>query len=124
MAKKKKNSKLTGAQIEVMNVVWQHGHATVAQVWEALKEEKNLARNTIQTTLVRLEQKGYLRHRKKGNAFVYYPTDERSNTLRSMLKNLVNVAFEGSTAGMVMTCLLYTSPSPRDATLSRMPSSA
>ena len=24
----------------------------------------------------------------------------------------------------VMTCLLYTSPSPRDATLSRMPSSA
>ena len=28
------------------------------------------------------------------------------------------------TAGMVKTCLLYTSPSPRDATLSRMPSSA
>ena len=32
-----------------------------------------------------------------------------------------------SGAGMVqvvMTCLLYTSPSPRDATLTRMPSSA
>ena len=27
-------------------------------------------------------------------------------------------------AAMSMTCLLYTSPSPRDATLSRMPSSA
>ena len=26
--------------------------------------------------------------------------------------------------GVVFTCLLYTSPSPRDATLSRMPSSA
>ena len=26
--------------------------------------------------------------------------------------------------GAVLTCLLYTSPSPRDATLSRMPSSA
>ena len=26
--------------------------------------------------------------------------------------------------GMDITCLLYTSPSPRDATLSRMPSSA
>ena len=26
--------------------------------------------------------------------------------------------------GLVSTCLLYTSPSPRDATLSRMPSSA
>ena len=27
-------------------------------------------------------------------------------------------------AGNIVTCLLYTSPSPRDATLSRMPSSA
>ena len=27
-------------------------------------------------------------------------------------------------SGYVLTCLLYTSPSPRDATLSRMPSSA
>ena len=26
--------------------------------------------------------------------------------------------------GILLTCLLYTSPSPRDATLSRMPSSA
>ena len=29
-----------------------------------------------------------------------------------------------SSVDCVMTCLLYTSPSPRDATLSRMPSSA
>ena len=29
-----------------------------------------------------------------------------------------------SNAGGLGTCLLYTSPSPRDATLSRMPSSA
>ena len=27
-------------------------------------------------------------------------------------------------AGLLIACLLYTSPSPRDATLSRMPSSA
>ena len=31
---------------------------------------------------------------------------------------------EGSGSAWVLTCLLYTSPSPRDATLSRMPSSA
>ena len=31
---------------------------------------------------------------------------------------------EGSYIGQVAACLLYTSPSPRDATLSRMPSSA
>ena len=31
---------------------------------------------------------------------------------------------DGSTLSPVTACLLYTSPSPRDATLSRMPSSA
>ena len=39
----------------------------------------------------------------------------------------VSVAFVGqnfSVAALLDTCLLYTSPSPRDATLSRMPSSA
>ena len=35
------------------------------------------------------------------------------------------IRFEGDYAyGWLRTCLLYTSPSPRDATLSRMPSSA
>ena len=30
----------------------------------------------------------------------------------------------GTVVGLYTLCLLYTSPSPRDATLSRMPSSA
>ena len=42
----------------------------------------------------------------------------KSTTLR-MLAGLEEV-----TNGEIQICLLYTSPSPRDATLSRMPSSA
>ena len=37
--------------------------------------------------------------------------------------DLVRLAIEAS-GGVPVCCLLYTSPSPRDATLSRMPSSA
>ena len=37
------------------------------------------------------------------------------------IKNLLKYRAKG---GSIKTCLLYTSPSPRDATLSRMPSSA
>ena len=53
--------------------------------------------------------------------------DLRSNDLAELpdelaeLKNLRNVKL---TYNKFETCLLYTSPSPRDATLSRMPSSA
>ena len=38
--------------------------------------------------------------------------------------NLLKSSFNNSFGDMSKDCLLYTSPSPRDATLSRMPSSA
>ena len=54
--------------------------------------------------------------------------------IRKLLDGKVLVGFAGSSAdafalmerfeGYLKDCLLYTSPSPRDATLSRMPSSA
>ena len=48
---------------------------------------------------------------------VEHPKGELSRSFRPQLPNSkLNVPHE--------TCLLYTSPSPRDATLSRMPSSA
>ena len=40
------------------------------------------------------------------------------------LSELINVEFSQGFSHYVRSCLLYTSPSPRDATLSRMPSSA
>ena len=49
-------------------------------------------------------------------------TEEEIAAVPEKLPFIVIVADE--IADMMMTCLLYTSPSPRDATLSRMPSSA
>ena len=45
-------------------------------------------------------------------------TARYGNTLRQIISNNL------TNSGLFYTCLLYTSPSPRDATLSRMPSSA
>ena len=53
-------------------------------------------------------------------------SDKQAGVLFKMLFNYVeNGANAGSTDERVdMACLLYTSPSPRDSTSSRMPSSA
>ena len=49
---------------------------------------------------------------------------KRANIVRGgKIRNLIRNSFETYRNG-IQTCLLYTSPSPRDATLSRMPSSA
>ena len=56
----------------------------------------------------------------RGNYFADHPTDRTSTALHG--KTIVNLFYENSTR--TRTCLLYTSPSPRDAHESRMPSSA
>ena len=62
--------------------------------------------------------------------------DTSEEGLKAAIKKLSEVLDSGIARGFwaeedkplalskIMTCLLYTSPSPRDATLSRMPSSA
>ena len=60
--------------------------------------------------------------------FEEYQNEMKDNDLHLM--NSVSKSFVGMLIGILEneaklnTCLLYTSPSPRDATLSRMPSSA
>ena len=57
--------------------------------------------------------------------FAMHPFDSRG--VNSTVGNQINVTSETVIYDMAMSlnfCLLYTSPSPRDATLSRMPSSA
>ena len=50
------------------------------------------------------------------------------DTIESLIASLGEAVSDGSIRVILndthITCLLYTSPSPRDATLSRMPSSA
>ena len=45
-------------------------------------------------------------------------------TIPGVDPNVMAAIFEQQRGGILDICLLYTSPSPRDATLSRMPSSA
>ena len=56
---------------------------------------------------------------------VKFGSDARAKMLEGVdiLANAVKVTL-GPKGRNVVICLLYTSPSPRDATLSRMPSSA
>ena len=105
MAKSEQTPPLSEAQLEIMNVVWDHREVTVAQVWRELSARRRVARNTIQTMITRLEDRGWLKHRSEGITFWYTPTSSRKVTLRRMLRRMTDTAFGGSTAGMVMALL-------------------
>ena len=53
-----------------------------------------------------------------------YPWKVNGTTIAGMLAESLLFAIFLMAIGQLHDCLLYTSPSPRDATLSRMPSSA
>lgn len=96
---------LSEAQTEIMNVVWEQGETTLAQVCTTLAARRELARNTVQTQLTRLVEKGWLLHRSEGKAFYYRATVPREDARARVVQRLVDAVFGGSAEGLVMTLL-------------------
>jgi predicted transcriptional regulator len=71
MAKTPEFPQLSETQLEIMNIVWRAGEATVGEVWKALAVRRKVARNTVLTLMERLEKKGWLRRRADGHVFRY-----------------------------------------------------
>jgi len=108
-------TKLTPAQLEIMNLFWQHGELGVAQVRQMLSSRRAIARNTVQTMLKRLADKGWLHARAQGNAFYFRAARPRKSTLRGMLGQLLDGAFGGSPSGLVMALMESRRISPAEA---------
>jgi len=93
---RKKSNNLTDAELRLMEVVWEKGKATVAEVVEALPDSVPLAYSTVLTTLRILENKGYLRHTKDGRSFTYRPVVKREQARENALTHLLRRFFEDS----------------------------
>lgn len=94
-------SELTELQLAIMRVLWARGEATVADVHQALLEERGLAQTTVATLLSRLEKKGAVTHRTEGRQYVYRACVSEGTVKRSMLGELRERLFGGDTAAMV-----------------------
>jgi predicted transcriptional regulator len=105
MRKRREGPPLSSAQIEIMEIVWTRGRASVGEIWRTLSRQRKVARNTIQTMVVRLEEKGWLRHGDEGGTFLYEAVHPRAATVRGLAQRLVNTAFRGSVAGLFMALL-------------------
>ena len=104
---RKRSPNLTEAELRLMDVLWERGSATVADVAEALPKELGLAYNTVLTTMRILEDKGYLTHSKpeEGRAFVYRPLVGRQEAGRNAVRYLVSRFFRNSPELLVLNLL-------------------
>ncbi len=86
---------LGSLQAEVMELVWQRGEATVAQVVEHLSRRRETTYTTVLVAMQKLEKKGWLAHRSEGRAYVYYPARSRQTAQAGLLGELLDAAFGG-----------------------------
>lgn len=96
---------LSEAQQEIMEIIWDREEVSVSEVREVLQERRDVARNTVQTMIVRIEQKGWIEHRSIGRTFVYKAIQPRTTTLRQRLDDLMTAAGRGSAEALVTALL-------------------
>ena len=84
-----KEEKPTAGELEVLKVLWDRGPSTVREVMDVLNERRERAYTSVMSLLNTMFEKGFLRRKPEGRAFVYSPRVTREKTLGRMVHDLV-----------------------------------
>src|SRR5271163_3891260 len=85
----KKSNTLTEAELRLMKILWRRGECAVTDLVAAMPQGEPLAYNSVLTTIRILEQKGYVRHRQEGRAFLYVPCVAEQEASRSEVRHMM-----------------------------------
>ena len=118
MGKKKSPRDLGRRERQIMDVIFELGEASVADVLARLSDPPSYS--AVRTMIRYLEGKGHLRHRRDGIKYVYRPTEPKESVSRSALRHLVKTFFGGSAPDAVAAILDVTSEKLSDDDLDRI----
>ena len=99
---RKPSPTLTPQELAIMKVVWQHGTATVRDVYEGLRKQRPIAYTTVMTMMNVLEDKGYLTRKPEGRAHTYTPTRPRQQVVGAMVRDFVDRVFDGASSALLL----------------------
>lgn len=102
MAKKiNADIRLGRLELQILNVVWEKGRATVHDVKEVLGKGRKPAYTTILAMMRKMDEKGYLEHDVEGRTFIYSAAISQKDVRYDVLSDILERLFEGSPALMV-----------------------
>jgi BlaI family penicillinase repressor len=93
--------KISSAEWEVMNVVWDRSPVTALEVYNALPHA-GWKQKTVNTFLTRLGEKGVLKVTKDGNLNLYAPRLERKDCVTHEGDSFLQRVFGGAPASLMM----------------------
>ncbi len=95
--------RLTSAELEVMQILWDHGELKPAEIQERFPRSiKNPALRSILGILV---DKQHVARRRDGKAYFYKAKTRRQSVFRSMLRDVADVFCQGSSEALLMNLI-------------------
>lgn len=92
----------TDGELEILRILWAKGSATLAEVCDALRENRDVATTTVATMLkVMLEKNLVKRRDSAGRGYQWSAAASQEKTAGSMVGKLVDGVFEGSASRLV-----------------------
>jgi predicted transcriptional regulator len=88
---------------QIMDIVYRLGRATAEDVRRELSDP--LTNSAVRGMLRHLESKGYLRHKREGQRFVYRPTADPEDVRSGAVAELVRTFFSNSASSAVIAML-------------------
>ncbi len=82
-------------EAEILAVVWDHARTTVRDVYETLRERRQIAYTTVMTVMNNLVKKGLLTQDKKAIAYVYTPAIPGREVAQIVLDSVVDRLLKG-----------------------------
>ena len=106
---------LSPAQQEIMEIIWEKGDVAAVEVRQLLANGRELARETVRTTLERMEDKGWLKHRVVGRTFFYSAALPRAAAAGQKVIELIDTVCGGSPERLMTALLDYRGLSAEEA---------
>jgi predicted transcriptional regulator len=101
----RKSITLTEAELRLMKMLWARGESAVSDLVAVMPEGETLAYTSVLTTVRILEQKGYVRHRQEGRAFLYSTCVEEQEASRSEVRHMMQRFFGNSRERLLLSLL-------------------
>ncbi len=95
----------TDAELAILRVLWDRGASTVRQVHEALAGTRETGYTTTLKLMQIMADKGLVKRNESARTHVYSANAAKEQTQRQLVQDLVDRAFGGSAAQLVLRAL-------------------
>ena len=104
----------TEAELEILRVLWEEGPSTVRRVNERLSAGRDIGYTTTLKLMQIMADKGLVTRNETDRTHVYTARLSQSRTQRQLVSDLVDRAFGGSAAALVLQALSTRPASPAE----------